>query len=73
MMRLSNLLAAVSVAVLAAACSLDKTWTTAGQETQAGSQVLCFSALPSPVSRLAEGKGFEPSTGCPAPDFESGC
>ena len=21
----------------------------------------------------AEGKGFEPSTGCPAPDFESGC
>ena len=20
----------------------------------------------------AEGKGFEPSTGCPAPDFESG-
>jgi len=21
----------------------------------------------------AEGKGFEPSTGYPAPDFESGC
>ena len=26
-----------------------------------------------PLVVKAEGKGFEPSTGCPAPDFESGC
>ena len=27
----------------------------------------------SPYVSTAEGKGVEPSTGCPAPDFESGC
>ena len=52
---------------------LDKTWTTGGQENEAGSQVLAVTSLTSPGSFEAEGKGFEPSTGCPAPDFESGC
>ena len=53
--------------------SLDKTWTTRGQENEAGSQVLIVRSLTSPVSFTAEGKGVEPSTGYPAPDFESGC
>jgi hypothetical protein len=52
---------------------LDKTWTIGGQEDEAGSQVLAVTSLTSPGSFPAEGKGFEPSTGCPAPDFESGC
>ena len=52
---------------------LDKTWTTWGQEKEAGSQVLAAVALTSPGSFTAEGKGVEPSTGYPAPDFESGC
>jgi hypothetical protein len=51
---------------------LDKTWTTGGQENEACSQVLAVTLLTSPVSFQAEGKGFEPSTGCPAPDFETG-
>ena len=51
--------------------SLDKTWTTQGQENGAGSQVHTFSRLASPGSSPAEGMGFEPTTGCPAPDFES--
>src|SRR5438128_8898550 len=50
---------------------LDKTWTTTGQENEAGSQVLANSRLTSPVSFSAEGKGFEPSTPCGASDFES--
>jgi hypothetical protein len=49
---------------------LAKTWTTRGQETKAGPQVLAAAALTGPGFFLAEGKGFEPSTGCPAPDFE---
>ena len=53
--------------------SLDRTWTTRRQKNEAGSQVLDWQVLTSPVSSQAEGKGFEPSTGCPAPDFESGC
>ena len=50
---------------------LDKTWTTGGQKNEAGTQVLAIASLTSPMSFQAEGKGFEPSTGCPAPDFES--
>ncbi len=66
----------VMVAVVAAAGSpdaarafgsrktpLDKTWTTRGQENEAGSQVLVLSALTSPVSFQAEGMGLEPTTG----------
>ena len=53
--------------------NLDKTWTTRGQERDAGSQVSAITALASHGSFRAEGKGFEPSTGYPAPDFESGC
>jgi hypothetical protein len=41
--------------------SLDKTWTSRGQENAAGSQVPFFSALTRPGSFSAEGKGFEPS------------
>ena len=52
---------------------LAKTWTTGVQENEEGSQVPANSVLASPVSFRAEGKGFEPSTGCPAPDFESSC
>jgi len=51
---------------------LDRTWTTGVQENEEGPQVLVSQVLASPGSFLAEGKGFEPSTGCPAPDFESG-
>jgi hypothetical protein len=50
---------------------LAKTWTTGVQKNEAGSQVLISAALASRGSFQAEGKGFEPSTGCPAPDFES--
>ena len=42
---------------------LDKTGPTGAQENEAGSQVLVLSGLTNPVSFLAEGKGFEPSTG----------
>ena len=52
---------------------LDKTWTTRGHRDQMGSQVAEISALTSPGSFSAEGKGVEPSTACAAPDFESGC
>ena len=51
--------------------SLDKTWTTRGQENEAGSQVPAISSLTSPVSFPAEGMGFEPTTPCGASDFES--
>ena len=50
---------------------LAKTWTTGVQGNEAGSQVLGNTSLTSPGSISAEGKGFEPSTGCPAPDFET--
>jgi hypothetical protein len=50
---------------------LDRTWTTWGRKNEAGSQVIVVTSLTSPSSFQAEGKGFEPSTGCPAPDFES--
>ena len=52
---------------------LDKTWTTWGQENEAGSQVLAISSLTSPVSFPAEGMGFEPTTPCGASDFECAC
>jgi hypothetical protein len=51
--------------------SLDKTWTTRGQENEAGSQVLAVTSLTSHGSFPAEGTGVEPSTACAAPDFES--
>ena len=51
---------------------LDKTWTTAGSENTIGSQALNYSGLTSRVSFQAEGMGFEPTTPCGAPDFESG-
>ena len=50
---------------------LDKTWTTGGQENEAGSQVLAIASLTSHVSFRAEGMGFEPTTPCGASDFES--
>ena len=52
--------------------SLDKTWTTGGQENEAGSQVLVFQVLTSPVSFQAEGTGLEPATPCGAPHFQCG-
>jgi len=50
---------------------LAKTWTTGVQKKEPGSHVLVTASLSSHGSFQAEGKGFEPSTGCPAPDFES--
>jgi len=50
---------------------LAKTWTTGLQKKEPGSQVLVTASLTNHGSFEAEGKGFEPSTGCPAPDFES--
>jgi len=46
------------------------TLTTVGQENAEDPQVLNAKVLPSPVSFQAEGTGFKPSTGCPAPHFE---
>ena len=50
----------------------DKTGTNAVPENNCGSQAVANQPLTSRVSFEAEGKGFEPSTGFPAPDFESG-
>jgi hypothetical protein len=50
----------------------DKTGTTTSPENSTGSQAVAIQELASEVSFEAEGKGFEPSTGFPAPDFESG-
>ena len=50
----------------------DKTGTTMSPENNTGPQVVAMQQLASRVSLEAEGKGFEPSTGFPAPDFESG-
>ena len=50
----------------------DKTGTESPSENSQSSQKLTIQALASPKIFQAEGKGFEPSTGCPAPDFESG-
>jgi hypothetical protein len=52
---------------------LAKTWTTGVQKKEAGSQVLATASVTSRGSFEAEGKGFEPSTGCRAPGFETGC
>ncbi len=52
--------------------SLDNSWTRAVPQNRAGSQVLIDKQLASRVSFLAEGMGFEPTTPCGAPDFESG-
>ena len=52
--------------------SLDKSWTTAYSENEVGSQPLVSQAVASRVSSEAEGMGFEPTTPCGAPDFESG-
>ena len=41
-------------------------------DNNTGSQAVVMQQLASHVSFEAEGKGFEPSTGFPAPDFESG-
>jgi hypothetical protein len=49
----------------------DKTGTTTSPENNTGSQGAAVQQLASRVSFEAEGKGFEPSTGFPAPDFES--
>jgi hypothetical protein len=54
-----------------AAANRDKTGTNADAENSTGSQVVGIQPLASRVSFKAEGKGFEPSTGFPAPDFES--
>ena len=51
---------------------LDKNWTSTGSKNKAGSQALVTKQLASRVSFLAEGMGFEPTTPCGAPDFESG-
>ena len=51
----------------------DKTGTNGCPTNENGSQVAVSSVLASRVSFRAEGKGLEPSTGYPAPDFESGC
>jgi len=50
---------------------LAKTWTTGVHEKEPCSQVLVTASLANHGSFLAEGKGFEPSTGRQAPDFES--
>jgi hypothetical protein len=49
----------------------DKTGTTTSPENNTGSQSAAIQQLASSVPFVAEGKGFEPSTGFPAPDFES--
>ena len=49
----------------------DKTGTSGQPENNNGSQAIAIQQLASPVSFAAEDKGFEPSTGFPAPDFES--
>ena len=50
----------------------DKTGTTTSPENSTGPQAVAIQQLASRVSFEAEDKGFEPSTGFPAPDFESG-
>ena len=50
----------------------DKTGTNPFPKNEAGSQMAKNKSNASCGSFLAEGKGFEPSTGFPAPDFESG-
>jgi hypothetical protein len=54
------------------AAPLAKTWTTGVQENEPGSQVLAVSSLTSRGSFSAEGTGFEPATGFPAPHFQCG-
>jgi hypothetical protein len=49
----------------------DKTGTSTSLENNTSSQAIGDQQLASRVSFEAEGKGFEPSTGFPAPDFES--
>ncbi len=51
---------------------LDKTGTNRAAKNDNSPQTPVFQALTSCGSLKAEGKGLEPSTGCPAPDFESG-
>ena len=50
----------------------DKTGTNSSRKNETGSQTAKSKPNASRVSFGAEGKGFEPSTGFPAPDFESG-
>jgi hypothetical protein len=49
----------------------DDTGTSTTPKNNTGSQDAAMQQLASHVSFAAEGKGFEPSTGFPAPDFES--
>jgi hypothetical protein len=49
----------------------DETGTSTTPKNNTGSQDAAMQQLASSVSFGAEGKGFEPSTGFPAPDFES--
>lgn len=68
-----NLAALESKAVTkASAATLEKTWRNAGSKNEAGSQVLTEKHIASRVCPKAEGMGFEPTTPCGAPDFESG-
>jgi hypothetical protein len=50
----------------------DKTGTSLGGQDQQGSQTLVFPTFSSRSVLEAEGRGLEPPTGFPAPDFESG-
>jgi hypothetical protein len=52
--------------------SLANSWPNASWENATGSQALTDLGLASRVSFQAEGMGFEPTTPCGAPDFESG-
>jgi hypothetical protein len=54
------------------AANRDKTGTIMSRQNDSGSQMVEVKPFTSRASFTAEGKGFEPSTGCPAPDFESG-
>jgi hypothetical protein len=50
----------------------DKTGTSGSVANNVGSQMAAVTPLASRVSFVAEGRGLEPPTGFPAPDFESG-
>jgi hypothetical protein len=51
----------------------DKTGTSASPETTNGSRTREISMSASRQDTVAEGMGLEPTTGFPAPEFQSGC
>lgn len=73
---LSSVSAAIEVCPESRICESgdrDKTGTIAIPKMIEHSQGLGLSRFESDRSLKAEGTGFEPATGCPAPEFQSGC